>query len=53
MTTTSEVRNEIKRMVDAKVLPNEIDESIAVKFGEEFRGEVYEYLMDRWVEQNS
>lgn len=53
MTTTSEVRNDIKRMVDAEVLPHEIDESIAVKFGEEFRGEVYEYLMDRWVEQNS
>lgn len=51
MTTKIEVRNEIARMINDEIVPREIDESIAVMYGEDYRGEVYEYLEDKWVEE--
>ena len=53
MTTKNEVREEIKVMIASRIVPQEIDDTIAERHGEEFRGEVYEYLEDVWVEQNS
>lgn len=51
--TTTEVRTKIGEMVQSQLAPEVINESIVSEYGEEYRDEVYSFLEDLWVEQNS